>query len=224
MDDNNNINNTDNRDNTEENKLPEIETTQAMIDAEYFAEDEEEREPRFAEKIFDLIEIVTGAFLIVILIFTFALKLVTVHGPSMMETLHDQDKLVITQMFNNPKQGDIIVIQVPNPQYETPIIKRVIATEGQTIEFDFDNWIVKVDGMMLDEPYVNYEMGRAMKSESISRENPVVVVEPGKIFVMGDNRNNSSDSRDSSIGQIDVRNVVGRVLFRIFPFDKFGFV
>ena len=203
-------------------ELPDIAVTEEMEGVDYFTGGDYKK--RFAEMAFDWVEIFASAFLTVILLFTFILRLVTVDGPSMQETLHKSDNLIISHLFYKPQQGDIVVIEVPNKQQDKPIIKRVIATEGQTIEFDFDNWLVKVDGVLLDEPYVNYEFGKAMKNESISRENPVIKVEPGKIFVMGDNRNNSLDSRDSSIGQVEVRNVVGRVLIRIFPLNKFGFV
>lgn len=243
MDDNNNTNIND----IEETKddmdqeddydadLPDIKPTQAMMDAEYFNPDGQKT--RFAEKLFDLIDIASGAFLTVILVFTFILRIVTVHGPSMQETLHDKDMLLISHLLLNPKPGDIVVIQVPNPQYDTPIIKRVIAVENDRIYFDFDNWIVYVndkpvyetDGKPAVEPYVNREEGKSMNKLDYADPLPTspetaITVEKGKIFVMGDNRNHSSDSRSSSIGQVDIRNVVGRVLIRVYPFDKFGVV
>jgi len=202
-------------------EIPEIELTQEMIDAEYFLPIEESK--RWTEEAFDWVEIFSSAFLTVILLFTFIFRLVTVQGPSMQETLHEKENLIISNLFYTPKQGDIVVIQVPNPNFPTPIIKRVIAVEGQTVDFDFETWTVYVDGEPITEPYVNYEQGKFMNSgENVA--NLPVTVEKGKIFVMGDNRNHSSDSRSSSIGQVDVRNVVGRVLIRVFPFDKFGVV
>ena len=212
-------------------QMPEIKITQEIADAEYFSPAEQGARP--VEILFDWIEIFSSAFLTVILLFTFILRLVTVQGPSMQETLHEKDNLIISHLFFNPKQGDIVVIQVPNPQYSTPIIKRVIATAGQTVDIDFETWIVTVDGVVIDEPYINYdyitgENGertlRYMKHDEIYPESLPITVGAGKIFVMGDNRNQSSDSRSSSIGQVDVRNVVGRVLVRVFPFDKFGVV
>ena len=210
-------------------EIPEIELTQEMVDAEYFLPEEEKQ--RAAVWLFDWIEIFSSALLTVILLFTFIFRLVTVQGPSMQETLHEKENLIISNLFYSPKQGDIVVIQVPNPNFPTPIIKRVIAVEGQTVDFDFENWIVyvdgepiyEIDGKAAIEPYVNYEEGRFMSGgENII--NLPLTIEKGKIFVMGDNRNHSSDSRSSSIGQVDVRNVVGRVLIRVFPFDKFGVV
>lgn len=218
----------------DESVMPEVATTQEIADAEYFVPAEEQR--RVAEMLFDWIEIFASAFLTVILLFTFILRLVTVDGSSMVETLHDKDNLIISHLFYTPKQGDIVVLQVPDPQYKTPLIKRVIATEGQTIRFDFANWIIYVDDVPLDEPYVNreYKADGSLKEMDTSQylnhlyakygNPPVITVEKGKIFVMGDNRNHSSDSRVESIDQVDVRNVVGRVLIRVFPFNKFGVV
>lgn len=214
----------------EENlEMPEIEKTQEMLDAEFFIPEKK----RVVEEMFDWIEIFSSALVTVILLFTFIFRLVTVQGPSMQETLHEKDNLIISRFAINPNPGDIVVIQVPNPLYDTPIIKRVIATEGQTVDFDFENWVVTVDNQPLDEPYVNYEYTtdangnqvlRQMKQEDIFLNSLPITVGEGKIFVMGDNRNHSSDSRSSTIGQVDVRNVVGRVLIRVFPFDKFGIV
>jgi len=213
-------------------EIAEIKETQEMVDAQYFNPVEENKRP--AEELFDWIEIFSSALLTVILMFTFIFRLVTVEGPSMEMTLHggdsnypggeSKDNLIISHLLYTPKQGDIVVIQVPNSSFTTPIIKRVIATEGQTVDIDFENWKVTVDGVVLDEPYVNYEIGKYMNDDNLPRDTLPIKVGAGKIFVMGDNRNHSSDSRDSRIGQVDVRNVVGRVLIRVFPFDKFGAV
>jgi signal peptidase I len=211
-------------------EIAEIKETQELVDAQYFTPIDENK--RFSEELFDWIEIFSSALLTVILMFTFIFRLVTVEGPSMQETLHAKDNLIISHMLYTPKQGDIVVIQVPNSSFTTPIIKRVIATEGQTVDIDFENWIVYVDGKPVYEingraaiePYVNYEAGKYMNDDNLPRDVLPLTVGQGKIFVMGDNRNHSSDSRDSRIGQVDVRNVVGRVLIRVFPFDKFGVV
>lgn len=234
--DNKENNNTENIESEQNAALSEIieddivvEKTQTMIEAQYFAAEGGETKPkkkrfieRYAEEVFEWVEIFASALLTVILLFTFIFRMVTVEGSSMQETLHEKDNLIISHLFYTPKQNDIVVIQVPNSSFPVPIIKRVIATEGQTVDFDFDNWLVYVDGEPLDEPYVNYIAGESMRSDSILLDALPITVEPGKIFVMGDNRNNSADSRNALIGQVDINNVVGRVMVRIFPFDKFG--
>jgi len=217
-------------DSEDNDETPVIETTQEMIDAEYFAPVMEKK--KVAEELFDWIEIFSSALLTVILLFTFIFRLVTVQGPSMEQTLHEKENLIISNLFYTPKQGDIVVIQVPNPNFPTPIIKRVIAVEGQEVSFDFEKWLVyvdgepiyEIDGEAVIEPYVNYERGKYMNGGENITDSMPIMIEPGKIFVMGDNRNHSSDSRSASIGQVDIRNVVGRVLVRVFPFDKFGVV
>lgn len=214
------IANADNADDITE--VLEIKATPEMIDSQFFVP--EEKKKRLSEELFEWIEIFSSALITVILLFTFIFRLVTVEGPSMEHTLHAKDNLVISHLLYTPKQNDIVVIQVPNPAFTAPIIKRVIATEGQKVDFDIENWIVYVDGVPLDEPYVNFEEGRVMANDSISLDTLPITVEKGKIFVMGDNRNHSSDSRSSLIGQVDVRNVVGRVMIRIFPLNKFGLV
>ena len=118
------------------------------------------------------------------------------------------------------------------PRFGNPIIKRVIATGGQEVEIDFENWTVKVDGVTLEEDYINRDIDydginddRYVWMSSPTGERVVrFTVEPGKLFVMGDNRNHSTDSRDPSVGLVDERQVLGRVLLRLFPLNVFGAV
>lgn len=184
---------------------------------------EPQKKKSFAEQVFELLETFSVAFIFIILIMTFIGRHVTVYGESMEMTLHDGERLIISDFLYKPKQNDIVVIHVPS--IDMPIIKRVIATEGQTVDFDFENWRVIVDGEVLDEPYVNYEDGVPMRALHVhSIYNLPLTVEKDSVFVLGDNRNYSRDSRDSSIGQVHVRNIAGRVLIRFAPFDKFGAV
>ena len=217
------------------NEETQMEETQMTDDGDYYSDSdfdldsfpEEEEQPekrRVADELLEWAEIATGALAIVILLFTFVFRMVTVDGPSMQQTLQSNDSLIISHLFYTPKQGDIVVIQVPNPSFPVPIIKRVIATEGQEVYIDFDTWRVYVDGTALEEPYVNYIAGQTMRRDSILPGSMPITVEPGKIFVLGDNRNHSSDSRNALIGQVDVYNVVGRAIFRLFPFSQFGAV
>jgi len=137
-------------------------------------------------------------------------KKITYGGPGMNETFQDGDILTISLLPYKPKQGDIIAIQPPG--YDEPIITRIIAVEGQTVDFDFDEWFVYVDGEVIDEPYIYYMPDRLMHKDDITPDMLPIKIEPGKIFVMGDNRNNTLDSRDKSIGQVDVECIVGNVV------------
>lgn len=184
---------------------------------------EPEKKKSFAEQLFEWVEIFFTAWICIILVMTFIGRHVTVNGQSMEMTLHDGERLIISNFLYKPKQNDIVVIYVPG--IDTPIIKRVIATEGQTVDFDFENWQVIVDGEALDEPYVNYVSGVPMNAVHVHGiYNLPLTVEKDKVFVLGDNRNNSRDSRDNSIGQVPIRNIAGRVLIRFAPFEKFGTV
>lgn len=169
-----------------------------------------------AEELYDWVETFVTALVTVVLIFTFVVRIVAVDGQSMMKTLEHRDTLVISDIMPASK-GDIVVFQAIEDDYAKPLIKRVIATEGETVDIDFESWTVTVDGKPLDEPYVNYIAGKQMRSGIIQFP---YTVEKGKVFVMGDNRNNSRDSR--SFGAIDKRNIMGKVLFRVTPVTKIG--
>ena len=150
---------------------------------------------------------------VVLLIFMLFLRMVIVSGPSMLPTLHDGDRLILLNkiLYLNPKYGDIIVASKDSFKDGEPIIKRVIATEGQTVDLDFTAGIVYVDGEALVEPYINTPTNLKEGNEF-----PLTVSE-GCVFVMGDNRNDSWDSRSIQIGQIDCREILGRVLFLVLP-------
>jgi len=176
----------------------------------------EKKKNSFTEELYDWVETFVTALVAVVLLFTFVLRIVAVDGESMMKTLEHRDSLVISGLLP-AKRGDIVVFQAIEDDYNAPLIKRVIATEGQTVDIDFNTWTVTVDGEPLDEPYVNYIEGKQMRSGIIQFP---YTVEKGRVFVMGDNRNNSRDSR--SFGAIDTRNLMGKVLFRVTPVNKFG--
>ena len=173
---------------------------------------------KFAEETYDWVETFVTALVSVVLIFTFVIRIVAVDGESMMKTLEHRQALLISDIVE-AKPGDIVVFQALEQGYDGPLIKRVIATEGQVVDIDFDTWTVTVDGQALDEPYVNFIQGVPMRQGIV--QYPYTVPE-GEVFVMGDNRNNSSDSR--RFGSIDKRTIMGKVLVRITPINKFGVV
>ncbi len=170
--------------------------------------------------IFEWIELFAVSFTVVFLIITFIARHSPVVGSSMVPTLEENDVLIISDLLYTPKQGDIIVAQSKPLGFDEPIIKRVIATEGQEVTIDYFNWKVTVDGITLEEDYINYILGKIMNPSNYLPE--TFTVPDDTLFVMGDNRNGSLDSRSSDVGFIDERYVVGKANFRIFPLSKFG--
>ncbi len=150
--------------------------------------------------------------LAVVLLFTFVIRLIGVDGHSMVPTLQDGDRLLVlnAMLDNDYGYGDIVVLR-KDTFLEEPIVKRVIATEGQTVDIDFVSGAVYVDGELLEEDYINEPTYVEEGTEF-----PLTVPE-GSIFVMGDNRNHSSDSRSSDLGTVDTRYVIGKAVFLLFP-------
>ena len=151
-----------------------------------------------------------GAILVAFLIL---FRVVVVSGPSMQDTLVDGDYLLLIgkPFYTQPAQGDIIVAAKDSYGNGTPIVKRIIATEGQVVDIDFDAGVVTVDGQILEEPYI--------KNLTTRFEGTVfpLKVEPGCVFVLGDNRMNSKDSRDPVIGLIDTREIIGKAILLFVP-------
>lgn len=186
----------------------------------------DEQVPAVKAFVFDWLEVLVHAIIAVVICFSFLFRIATIDGPSMENTLHNGERVIISNLFYEPKVGDIVVISrnKENSVYtmnesNTPIIKRIIALEGQTVDIDFEEGIVYVDGIALDEPYT-----KTPTNSKWDIEFPVTVDE-GCIFVLGDNRNDSMDSRDARIGEygmIDTRYILGRAVYRVFPLDKIG--
>lgn len=153
---------------------------------------------------------------VVTILFTFFFRLVAVSGSSMYPTLVDKDYLVLESnfLYRNVKAGDIVVLKVD--YFEEPIVKRVIATGGQTVDIDFDQGIVRVDGVQLEEDYINEPTFKSYLEYGMGLDYPVTVPE-GSVFVMGDNRNESADSRFAPVGCVPESQISGRALLVVFP-------
>ena len=165
--------------------------------------------------VYEWLQCVVVALLFCILAFTFFFRLVDVVGHSMVPTLQDGDKIIVSCRTRSYAAGDIVVLRKDSFKDEA-IVKRIIAVAGQTVDIDFDAGVVYVDGVALDEPYT-----KELTYERESFDGPVYVPE-GYIWVMGDNRNNSQDSRYFAIGCVDTRYIIGKVVFRLLPLSTVG--
>lgn len=212
----------------DENFFPEQKEAQVSAAAETVIEQEPQSKAKFSlrRELFEWLDVIITAIIAVVIIFSLVFRVATIDGPSMENTFFTGDKVIISNFLYTPKFGDVVVVSrnVDN-SIETvsdePIIKRVIALEGQKVDIDFEKGIVYVDDVALDEPYT-----KTPTNVKYDLKFPVYVPE-GCIFVLGDNRNESLDSRASDIGNngmIDIRYVIGRAVVRIFPFSEVGLV
>lgn len=178
---------------------------------------EEERTSRGVRNCFEWFEEIIMAVVAVVLVFTFLFRVVTVNGDSMLPNYTEDDKLIVSGLFYEVEQGDVVVVA---NVLQNPIIKRVIALPGQVVDIDNDTGMVSVDGTILDESaYTQNGITFSYGSEML--EFPQEVPE-GCVFVLGDNRTISKDSRYIEVGMVDSRNILGKVELRIYPFDKIG--
>ena len=171
-------------------------------------------ENKFIGGLYDIVSIFMTAVITIMLIFTFVFRFVGVVGPSMGNTLFNGDWLLVSAISSEPEYGDVVIVTQPN-YYNEPIVKRVIATENQVVDIDFSTGAVYVDGEKLNEPYV-----KGNTTDKYEVDFPVTVPE-NHVFVLGDNRNHSSDSRSTKIGFIAEDYILGKVKYRVFPFGDF---
>lgn len=174
---------------------------------------EQERKTVRGRDLYEWIQSLVGSVLVVVAIFTFGIRMLGVDGHSMLNTLQHGDRLMVVNpiFYHDYKYGDIVILRKTGVFDNEPIVKRVIATGGQTVDIDFSEGVVYVDGEALEEDYIREPTYTAEGTEF-----PLTVPE-GSIFVMGDNRNHSTDSRDTRIGAVDTRYVVGRAVALALP-------
>lgn len=174
---------------------------------------EQEKQTAKGRDLYEWVQSLVGSVLVVVAIFTFVIRMMGVDGHSMLNTLQHGDRLLVvnSMLYHDYKYGDIVILRKNGVFDDDPIVKRVIAVEGQTVDIDFAEGIVYVDGDALEEDYIREPTYTAEGTEF-----PLTVPE-GSIFVMGDNRNGSSDSRDYRLGTVDTRYVIGKAAFLIFP-------
>lgn len=190
------------------------------------SEEEEEEPRRPGAELYEWLQLFLGCVVAAVVLFNCVARLTRVDGGSMDNTLQHGEIMLIWSLGYTPKQGDIVVLNKTSvllPDWTEPraIVKRVIATGGQTVDVDYSAGAVYVDGQPLDEPYLPEEMRRP---GAPSMQETHWEVPEGSIFVMGDNRNYSTDSRDSLLGTIDTDYILGRAVLALWPPDRFGTV
>ena len=171
-----------------------------------------------AKNFYEIFESVLIAFIAIIVLVVFVFRAVTVDGDSMEPNLHHTEKLITTNLFYKAKKGDIVVID-KNNVLGKPIVKRVIATAGDTIKYECSTGHVYVNGEKLNEDYILTD-----DSDNPYKNDIETTIKDGYVFVMGDNRNHSNDSRNSEIGQINEKNILGKAILRIYPFNSIGVI
>ena len=185
----------------------------------------------FAATLIEYVEVFVFAVIFVILLMTFCVRLCEVDGPSMNKTLSHGEKLIISDFFYKPQTGDIVVFHLSDSDieyYNKPIVKRVIATEGQHVKIDYmqklvyvsDDDIFSEDELLDESAYAYYDIG-IFKEAKADKPAEIFTVPEDHLFVMGDNRNNSADSRNVHIGMVNENCVLGKALLRLSPLTVF---
>lgn len=181
---------------------------------EFEEDDSNSSEDRAFEHLWDTLCIYSRTLIVLMAVFMFVMRPIRVEGESMYPTLNNRDGVAISSFIVKAERGDIVVVAQPWKRH-VPIIKRVIGVGGDKIDIDFDEGTVSVNGKVLEE---DYTLGKTHLSYDVVF--PVTVPE-GQVFVMGDNRNDSLDSRSTEVGFIDENWILGKTLFRFYPFFQF---
>ncbi len=185
------------------------------------AEEKAEREKlspgeRTRREVYDWIQSLMAALIFCVLLFSFFVRLIDVSGNSMYPTLNEGDKMLVSNLFYKPKAGDVVVFKTDNYDPDKALVKRVIATEGQEVKIDFVKHLIWVDDVLLEDGF-----------DPISNKQDfpgLQTVPEGCVFVLGDNRNQSRDSRYKLIGMVDERMILGRVYAVVYPFNQVRWV
>ena len=205
------------------------ETPEDLVDSEEVLDEVSENSPKinYKKEIFEWIQAIVIAFVVAFFLKNYVLTLAKVDGQSMMPTLEHNDRLYVNKVAYTPKKGDVVIFE-PASAPGKPYIKRVIATEGDTVYINFDTGEVFVNDELLDEPYINESTHRSdsyidflSMTGNYSKDKPIKI-EKGYFWAMGDNRNNSRDSR--AIGPVPVDELIGHAVFRFWPLDNIGTV
>ena len=167
------------------------------------------------QDLYEWVQCLAVLLVLCMLVFTFFFRVFEMQGNSMVPTLEQGERVLVNRFFNEYKAGDIVVFCKASYK-EEPVIKRIIAVGGQTVEIDPEAGVVLVDGVPLEEDYT-FE-----PTVNLFDYTEPVTVPEGCLFVLGDNRNNSQDSRTLAVGCVDERYLLGKVIFRLTPFAKFG--
>ena len=178
----------------------------------------EKKKATLRGEIYDWVQSLITALMICVVLFLFFVRVIDVSGNSMNPTLFDGNKMLVSDLFYKPKAGDVVIFKKDEYDPDKALVKRVIAVGGQTVNIDFDTGTVYVDGEPIEEDYT-----AELTYNKLDFMGPWRVPE-GCVFVMGDNRNASTDSRKSEIGMVDERTIIGRVYCVIFPLEELGFV
>ena len=194
------------------NEENEMQTPETAVDT---PDDKKKKEVREITDLYDWLQCIVSALVTCILLFTFVARTCGVVGPSMENTLYEGERLIISNLFYTPQRGDIVIFRKDSFRDE-PIVKRIIALEGQTVDIDFIAGAVYVDGERIEEDYI-----KELTYRSLDFEGEITVPE-GCVFVLGDNRNHSNDSRDALIDCVDTRYIIGKAIWRIAPLERVG--